>query len=403
MKFSQRICSMQASPIRKLAPYAAEAKEKGKKIYFLNIGQPDIKTPQAFFDAVGNFKNEVLAYGSSEGDTRLIDAICNYYKDYGVELGREHVFITAGASEAIVFAFAALCDPGDEILVPEPFYANYNPFSQWVSAKIVPITTRAEEGFRLPSVESMEEKITPRTKAIVMCHPGNPTGIVYTREEMERVAALARKHDFFIIADEVYREFVYNNLEYVSFGNLKDVEDRVVILDSVSKRYSACGARIGCVISKNKELMAQILKLCQSRTSPPTLDQEGAVALYSTPKSYLQEVNKEYEKRRDIMYRALKDMSGVICEEPKGAFYMMVKLPVDNAEKFIVWMLQDFDLNGETVMASPGEGFYATPGLGRDEVRLAYVLKEQDLSRAMEILKAGLEAYPGRTAPVIAN
>ncbi|WP_286934459.1 MULTISPECIES: pyridoxal phosphate-dependent aminotransferase [Aminobacterium] len=396
MRFSERIYAMQASPIRKLAPYGLEAKARGKKVYHLNIGQPDIKTPPSFFEAIRHFDEDVLAYGPSEGNPKLIEAIIEYYKDYHIDLEKGNILITAGASEAIVFAFTALCDPGDEILIPEPFYANYNPFAEWVSARIVPITTKAEEGFRLPPTETIEKKITPRTRAIVMCHPGNPTGMVYSREDMERIGHLALKHDFYIVADEVYREFVYDGLQYVSFGNLEDVEDRVLIMDSVSKRYSACGARIGCIVSKNKDLMGQIVKLCQSRTSAPTIDQVGAVALYGTSPSYLQEVNREYQKRRDIMYQALKCMPGVICEKPKGAFYMMVKLPVDDAEKFIIWMLKNFDGNGETVMAAPGEGFYATPGLGQDEVRLAYVLEEKELVRAMDVLKEGLEVYPGR-------
>ncbi len=403
MEFSRRIMQMQASPIRRLIPYAEEAKRKGRKVFHLNIGQPDIVTPPSFFEALRDFRNDVLAYAPSEGIPELLDAIRGYYKKYDVELGRENILVTDGASEAIVFTFTALCDPGDEILIPEPFYANYNPFAESVSAVIVPITTKAEEGFHLPSRQVLESKISPRTKAIVLCHPGNPTGAIYTAEEMSMVADLARKHDFFIIADEVYREFVYDGIPYRSFASLKGVEDRVVIMDSISKRYSACGARVGCVISRNTEFIRQVLKLCQGRTSAPTMDQIGAVALYGTPQSYLDDVRTEYQKRRDTLYRALKSMPGVICEEPKGAFYAVVKLPVDDAERFIIWMLREFEVNGETVMAAPAEGFYATPGLGKDEVRLAYVLKNEDLVRAMDVLRQGLLAYPGRVESITAK
>jgi aspartate aminotransferase len=403
MELSKRILGMQASPIRRLVPYAEEAKRKGRKIYYLNIGQPDIKTPPGFFEAVRNYSPDVLAYGPSDGDAALIDAVIRYYKGYDIEYQREEVLITYGASEALDYALNALCDPGDEILIPEPFYANYKTLAESVSALVVPVTTRAEEGFRLPLREEIDSRITPRTKAMLLCHPGNPTGVVYTREEMRMVADLAKKHDFFIVADEVYREFVYDGLQYTSFGNLEDVSDRVAITDSVSKRYSACGARVGCVVSKNREFIRQILKLCQARTSIGTMDMIGAAALYDTPVSYLKEVNDEYTVRRNTVYRALKEIPGVVCEEPRGAFYLVTKLPVDDAEKFIVWMLANFEVGGETVMMSPAEGFYATPGLGRDEVRIAYVLKNEDLVKAMEILKAGLEAYPGRISPVTAG
>jgi aspartate aminotransferase len=391
---------MQASPIRKLVPYANEAKAKGKKVYHLNIGQPDIVTPAGFFEAIKNFREDVLAYSTSAGSNELIDAIRKYYQGYGIEYGREHIIITNGGSEALMFAMIALCDPGDEILVPEPFYTNYNGFGQAVNVAIRPITTKAECGFHLPPADEIEKLVNPATKAILISNPGNPTGVVYTDQEIAMLAEIASKHDLFIISDEVYREFVYDGLKYTSFGTIKEIEDRVILVDSVSKRYSACGARIGCISSKNAELMAQVMKLAQGRLCVPTLEQVGAAELYKTPMSYLKEVNEEYTRRRNILYKALKEMPGVICEEPKGAFYVVVKLPVDNAEKFVIWMLKDFDVDGETVMMAPAEGFYATPGLGRDEVRLAYVLKEKDLARAMDILKAGLEAYPGRVEAV---
>ncbi|PKL01847.1 MAG: aspartate aminotransferase, partial [Synergistetes bacterium HGW-Synergistetes-2] len=353
MELSKRILGMQASPIRRLVPYAEEAKRNGRSIYHLNIGQPDIKTPPGFFEAVRAYSRDVLAYGPSDGDPALIDAIIRYYRGYGMEFERRNVLITYGASEAIAHTLMAVCDPGDEVLIPEPFYANYKTFVESVSGVVVPITTKAEQGFHLPGREEIEQKITPRTRAMILCHPGNPTGTVFTRAEMEMVADLARTHGFFILADEVYREFVYDGLEYVSFGRLEGVDEHVVIMDAVSKRYSACGARVGCLVSRNTELVGQVLKLCQARTCVGAMDMAGAAALYDTPVSYLKEVNDEYTTRRNTVYRALKQIPGVVCEEPKGAFYVVAKLPVDDAEKFIIWMLGSFNVGGETVMMSP--------------------------------------------------
>lgn len=387
---------MQSSPIRKLVPYAEAAKAQGKKIYHLNIGQPDIRTPAGFLDSIKNYTEDVIAYSTSHGNYELIDAMIDYYKGFDMTLERKNIIVTNGGSEALSFALMALCDPEDEILVPEPFYANYNAFASSVNVRLVPITTKAREGFHLPKKEEILKKVTPRTKGILFSNPGNPTGVIYTKDEIEMIADIAREKNIFVIADEVYREFVYDGLKYTSFGNIKRIEDRVIIIDSISKRYSACGARIGCFLSKNDELMTQVMKLAQGRLCVPTLEQVGAAALYRTPKSYLDEVNKEYQERRDILYSKMKEMPGVICEEPKGAFYVVANLPVDDAEKFVTWMLRDFHVNNETVMMAPAEGFYATPGLGKNEVRLAYVLKEEDLSKAMDILKAGLEAYPGR-------
>ncbi|HCA40167.1 MAG TPA: pyridoxal phosphate-dependent aminotransferase [Aminobacterium sp.] len=403
MKFSKRITSMQSSPIRRLIPYADEAKTKGKKVYHLNIGQPDIKTPPSFLSAIKNFAQEVIAYSTSQGSNELRDAMRKYYENFNIHFDRDHILVTNGGSEAIMFSIMATCDPGDEILIPEPFYANYNAFSQCVSVNVVPITTKAEEGFHLPPREKIEPLISPRTRCILISNPGNPTGTIYTLDEMKMLAELAKKHNLFIIADEVYREFVYDGLKYTSFGNLPEIEDRVIIVDSVSKRYSACGARIGCIASKNLDLMKEILKLCQGRLCVPTLEQVGATALYSTPVSYLEDVNKEYQTRRDTLYKALKEMPGVVCEQPKGAFYVMVKMPVDDAEKFVIWMLQNYDINGETMMAAPGEGFYATPGLGKNEARLAYVLNNEDIVKAMNILKGALEAYPGKIESIAAK
>lgn len=391
--FSNRVTAMQSSPIRKLVPFATAAKEEGVKVYHLNIGQPDIKTPRGFFDAVKNFDNEVLEYAVSQGIPELIEALQNYYKTYDMHFDKDELLITNGGSEALLFAMMATCDPGDKLLIPEPFYTNYNGFGQCVNVGVAPITTKAENGFHLPSKEEILSKIDDKVKAILLSNPGNPTGAIYSKEELEMIAEIAIEKDLWIISDEVYREFVYDGLEYTSFGNLKQVEDRVIIIDSVSKRYSACGARIGSIASKNKELIAQIMKLCQGRLCVPTLEQVGAVELYKTPVSYFKEVNDEYRKRRDVLYSELMKVDGVICEKPTGAFYIVAKLPVENAEDFVKWMLTEFRDNNETVMATPAEGFYATPGLGKDEIRLAYILKEEDLRRAATLLKEGLEAY----------
>ena len=386
MRYSERITTMQSSPIRKLAPIAI-------KIYHLNIGQPDIKTPKVFFEAVKNFNNEVLEYAVSPGLPELISSLQQYYTTYNMDFESDEILVTNGSSEALLFALMATCDPKDNILVPEPFYSNYNGFSQSINVNITPITTKAEEGFHLPSKEKIQSLITSKTKAILISNPGNPTGTVYTKKELYMISEIAKENDLWIISDEVYREFVYDGLEYTSFGNIKEVEDRVIIIDSVSKRYSACGARIGSIASKDKTLIAGILKLCQGRLCVSTLDQVGSVELYNTPSSYFTEVNNEYKNRRDVLYNELIKVEGVICKKPAGAFYIVAKLPIENAEDFVIWMLTDFNKDGETVMACPAEDFYATPGLGRDEIRLAYVLKEDDLHKAAIILKEGLEKY----------
>ncbi|MFR6247622.1 MAG: pyridoxal phosphate-dependent aminotransferase [Romboutsia timonensis] len=393
MIYSERITTMQSSPIRKLAHIASSAKAKGIKIYHLNIGQPDIKTPKVFFEAVKNFNNEVLEYAVSPGLPELISSLQQYYTTYNMDFESDEILVTNGGSEALLFALMATCDPKDNILVPEPFYSNYNGFSQSINVNITPITTKAEEGFHLPSKEKIQSLITSKTKAILISNPGNPTGTVYTKKELYMISEIAKENDLWIISDEVYREFVYDGLEYTSFGNIKEVEDRVIIIDSVSKRYSACGARIGSIASKDKTLIAEILKLCQGRLCVSTLDQVGSVELYNTPSSYFTEVNNEYKNRRDVLYNELIKVKGVICKKPAGAFYIVAKLPIENAEDFVIWMLTDFNKDGETVMACPAEDFYATPGLGRDEIILAYVLKEDDLHKAAIILKEGLEKY----------
>ena len=393
MRYSERITTMQSSPIRQLAPIASSAKAKVIKINHLNIGQPDIKTPKVFFEAVKNFNNEVLEYAVSPGLPELISSLQQYYTTYNMDFESDEILITNGGSEALLFALMATCDPKDNILVPEPFYSNYNGFSQSINVNITPITTKAEEGFHLPSKEKIQSLITSKTRAILISNPGNPTGTVYTKKELYMISEIAKENDLWIISDEVYREFVYDGLEYTSFGNIKEVEDRVIIIDSVSKRYSACGARIGSIASKDKTLIAEILKLCQGRLCVSTLDQVGSVELYNTPSSYFTEVNNEYKNRRDVLYNELIKVKGVICKKPAGAFYIVAKLPIENAEDFVIWMLTDFNKDGETVMACPAEDFYATPGLGRDEIRLAYVLKEDDLHKAAIILKEGLEKY----------
>ena len=393
MKFSKRLSSMQESPIRKLAPFATAAKADGVKVYHLNIGQPDIITPVGFFDAVKNFDKEVLEYAGSQGIPELIEAIRKYYTTYNMDFKNEDIIITNGGSEALLFAFMAACDPGDNILVPEPFYTNYNGFAQCLNVEIKSITTVAENGFHLPSKEEILAKIDDKTSAILIVNPGNPTGCVYTKEEVQMIADIAKEKDLWIIADEVYREFVYEGLEYTSFGNIKEVEDRVVIIDSVSKRYSACGARIGSIACKNKQFMAEVMKVCQGRLCVATIEQLGAAALYDTPKSYFKEVNDEYRKRRDVLYDELMKAEGVICEKPMGAFYIVAKLPVENAEDFVAWTLKEFRRDNETVMCTPAEGFYSTPGLGKNEVRLAYVLKEESLRKAGQLLREALEEY----------
>ena len=396
MKFSNRVGSMQASPVRKLVPFATAAKKDGVKVYHLNIGQPDIKTPEGFMDAIRKFDEDVLKYADSVGSEELVDAMINYYKGYGINYEPGEILITNGGSEALLFCMLTLCDDGDNILVPEPFYTNYNGFATCVDVNIKPITTKAENGFHLPSKEEILSRVDDRTRAILLSNPGNPTGAVYTREEMEMLAEVALEKNLWIIADEVYREFVYDGLKYTSFGNIDSVQDRVIIVDSVSKRYSACGARIGSLASKNREFIAEVLKLCQGRLCVPTLEMIGAAELYKTPKSYLEEVNKEYCKRRDVLYEEIMKIPGLVCEKPTGAFYIEAKLPVENAEDFVIFMLNEFRHNGATTMATPSEGFYATPGLGKDEVRLAYILKEEDLRAAAECLKLGLEAYKAK-------
>ena len=392
MDVSRRIKSVPPSTIMELLTFAAQAKKQGKKVYHLNIGQPDIKTPDGFVKAIREYEGEVLEYALSEGLPELIEAIKKYYEGYDLIFDNDEILITNGGSEALLFTMLTICDDGDNVLVPEPFYSNYFNFSKSVGVNINPITTIAEEGFHLPSKEEIVSKINDKTKAILFSNPGNPTGVVYTKDELDMIADIAKEYNLWIIADEVYREFVYDG-EYTSIGTIDRVKDRVIIVDSVSKRYSACGARIGSLASKNKDFMSGILKLCQARLSVPTLEQLGAIELYKTDNSYFKEVKEEYRQRRDVLYDELMKVPGVICKKPSGAFYIVAKLPVENADHFTKWLLSDFDINGETVMPCPAEGFYQSENLGVDEIRLAYILNTKDLEKAAILLKEGLEKY----------
>lgn len=398
MKLSNKVNSMQFSPIRKFNPIGAKAKADGKKVYHLNIGQPDVETPACFMEAIRDYDNKVIAYAESGGVTLLQDAVSDYYKTYDMEINREDMIITTGGSEALNMIFLSILNEGDEVLIGEPFYTNYHTFATAAGGKVVPITTKAEEGYNYANKELIESLITDRTKAIVCINPGNPTGTVLTKDEMKLICEIAKAHDLWVIADEVYREFAYDGREATSFGQLKEYQDRVIIVDSVSKRFSACGARIGMVISKNKELMQNIMKIAQGRLCVSTVDQIGAAALFRLPKEYYDEVKAEYCGRRDVVYEEIMKIPGVVCQKPGGAFYLTAKLPVDNIENFLMFLLTEFEDNGETVMFAPAEGFYATPGLGKDEMRIAYVLNQDAMRRGVELIRLGIEAYNAKKA-----
>ena len=395
-KISKKGANMPSSPIRKLVPFADAAKKRGKKIYQLNIGQPDIKTPKAAFDAIRNADLEVLSYSPSEGYEWYRDKIVQYYDRVGVNIDSSDIIVTTGASEAINFVMNSCFDAGDEIIVPEPFYANYNGFSQAASVTIKPITASIETGFALPPMEDFEKQITANTRAILICNPSNPTGYLYSKEELEVLKKIVLEHDLYLLVDEVYREFVYGGKSHTSVLTLDGLDEHAVVFDSVSKRYSACGARIGMIISRNKEMMATAMKFAQARLSPPTLGQIMGAAMVDVPQSYISESIAEYDERRKTCIRRLQKMEGVTVPNPGGAFYLFVKFPVDDTEKFCKWLLEDFDLNGETIMMAPGAGFYASD-LGQQEARLAYVLNQDDLNKAMDCLEAALKVYPGRT------
>jgi len=385
--------NMPESPIRKLVPYAEISKKKGNKVYHLNIGQPDIKTPEVAINAVKNANITVLEYSHSAGFESYREKLAAYYQKQGLPVNKEDIIITTGGSEALIFAMGSTMDEGDEIIIPEPFYANYNGFSTQNGVKVVSVMSGIDNGFALPAIADFEKLITPKTKAILICNPGNPTGYLYSKEEIQQLAALVLKHDLFLIADEVYREFVYDGFQHFSVMNEKSIEQNAIMIDSVSKRFSMCGARIGCIVSKNKELMATAMKFAQARLSPPTYAQIASEAALDTPQSYFDDVITEYKDRRDTLVNALNAIDGVKVSMPNGAFYCIAKLPVANAEDFAKWLLESYDLNGETVMVAPAAGFYSTPGVGLDEVRLAYVLKKEDLIRSAEIIKEALKVY----------
>lgn len=396
MRISDRVQAMQNSPIRKFNPMADAAKAEGVKIYHLNIGQPDIETPSVFWEAVKGFDSKVLEYAGSWGLPSLQDAIVEYFKRFDMNLERNDVLITSGGSEALTLVFLSIINPGDEIIVPEPYYTNYLTFIQAADGVIKPITTYAEEGYKYAIRERLEAVVTDKTKMISIVNPGNPTGCILSREDMRVIADFAKEHDLWILADEVYREFAYDGREMTSFGQLADIEDRVIIIDSVSKRFSACGARIGCLVCKNKEYMAQVYKIAMGRLCVPTLDMVGAEAMYKLPADFFVDVKAEYEHRRNVAFEALKKIPGVVCECPGGAFYITAKMPVESTEDLLLFLLNEFRDNNETVMYAPAEGFYATPGLGKNELRIAYILKAEDLARAIELLAKGIEAYKAK-------
>ena len=393
MKFSSKVEKCGLSPMRKFHPYAVAAKARGVNIYHLNIGQPDVQTPPAFFEAVRHFEQPVLAYAPSPGIPELIDAIQNYYDKLDMHFGKSEIYVTAGGSEALQIALQCILDDGDEILIPEPFYPNYNTMTRTCGASIRPIPTCPEEGYRYAEREKIESLINEHTRAIMVTNPGNPTGTILTEEELRLMADIAKEHNLFIIGDEVYREFVYGGEKLMSLLQLEGYEDNVVVIDSVSKRFSACGARIGCVITRNAELYNNAMKWCQGRLCASTIDQVASAALYTVGPEYFDAVRKEYKARRDTLVEGLKKIPGVIYSEPKGAFYVMAKLPVDDAEKFQLFMLEEFDDNGDTLMFTPAESFYKTPHTGVNEIRMAYVINQDALKRSMELLAKGIEAY----------
>ena len=393
---SRKAANMPESPIRKLVPYAEKAKAQGRIVYHLNIGQPDIETPAIALEAIKNIDRTVIEYSHSAGFQSYRDRLSVYYKNAGINVNPEDILVTTGGSEALTFGFMTTCDPNDEVIIPEPFYANYNGFAVAAGLNVVPVTASIENGFALPPIEEIEKKITTKTKAIVICNPGNPTGYLYSKDELEKLRDIVQEHNLFLFADEVYREFCYDGAEPFSVMNLEGIEQNVIMIDSVSKRYSMCGARIGAMISKNHEVMASALKFGQARLSPPTIDQIAAEAALDTPQSYFDDVVAEYVQRRNIMVEGLNNIPGVFCPKPSGAFYCVAKFPVDNAEKFCQWLLEDFAYEGATVMMAPASGFYSSEGQGTQEARIAYVLNQDALKSAVKCLEEALKVYPGR-------
>jgi aspartate aminotransferase len=384
---------MPESPIRKLVPYAEKAKQKGIKVFHLNIGQPDIETPKNAINAVKNADIKILAYSKSEGDLVLREKISEYYKTFNVLISSSEIIVTSGASEALLFSIGSIMDPNDEIIIPEPFYANYNGFSVANGVKIVPIFSSIDHNFSLPNIEEFENLITDKTKAILICNPNNPTGYVYSKEELKRLIKIVKKHNLFLIVDEVYREFTYDGISHTSIMEFNEISENAIVIDSFSKRYSMCGARIGCIISKNKEFLNTAMKFAQARLSPPSLAQIASTAALDTGKDYFEKIIKEYNKRRVVLIKGLKDIPGVKVSEPKGAFYCVAELPIDDSEDFAKWLLESYNLNKKTIMIAPAGGFYSTPNTGNNQVRIAYVLNENDLKDSIEILKKGLIEY----------
>ena len=395
-QISERGLEMPESPIRKLAPLAADAKKRGIKVYHLNIGQPDLPTPQVAIDAIKHVDRKILEYSPSQGYRSYREKLVGYYRKYGIGVTADDIIVTCGGSEAVLFAFMSCLNPGDEIIVPEPAYANYMAFAISAGAKIRTITTTIEEGFCLPKVEKFEELINPKTRAILICNPNNPTGYLYTRREMNQIRDMVKKHDLYLFSDEVYREYIYTGSPYISACHLEGIEQNVVLIDSVSKRYSECGIRIGALITKNKEVRKAVMKFCQARLSPPLIGQIAAEASLDAPEEYSRDVYDEYVERRKCLIDGLNRIPGVYSPIPMGAFYTVAKLPVDDSEKFCRWCLEEFSYENETVMMAPASGFYTTPGAGRNQVRIAYVLNKEDLRKALIVLRKALEQYPGR-------
>jgi aspartate aminotransferase len=393
---SDRGKEMPASPIRKLVPYSEEAIRKGRKVYHLNIGQPDIPTPEVALNALRNIDMKVIEYSHSAGNESYRRKLATYYQKIGINIDHNEILITTGGSEAILFAFLSCVNPGEEVITPEPFYANYNGFATASGIKIVPVTSYIKEDFALPPIIEIEKKITSKTKGIIVCNPNNPTGYLYSKEELFNLKEIVKKHDLFLFADEAYRDLCYDGAEHFSAMNLEGIDNNVIMLDSVSKRYSECGVRIGALITRNKDIIYTALKFAQARLSPPGFGQIVGEASIDTPDDYFSEVSREYTARRNFMVEALNKIPGVYCPKPKGAFYTVVKLPVDDADKFAQWLLEEFEYKNQTVMVAPGSGFYSTPGSGRNEVRIAYVLKIEDLKNAMETLSEALKVYPGK-------
>ena len=392
-KISQKGINMPESPIRKLVPYAEEAHKQGRKVYYLNIGQPDIKTPSIAIEAVKNISLDILAYSRSEGSEDYRKKIAEYYKRNSINVTHNDIIVTTGGSEALLFAFGSIMDEDDEIIIPEPFYANYNGFSTASGVKVVPVISKIENNFALPPIEEFEKLITPKTKAILICNPGNPTGYLYSKEEIKKLASIVKKHDLFLIADEVYREFVYDGISHYSILQEPGLENHAIVIDSVSKRYSMCGARIGYLVSKNKDVIKTALKFAQARLSPPTLAQIASEAALDTPQSYFNDVIEEYVKRRNTLISELEKIEGVKVAKPNGAFYCIAELPVKNSDDFARWLLESFQYHNSTIMVAPAAGFYSTPGVGLNQIRIAYVLNEESLITAVKILEEALKVY----------